>query len=414
MNAEILCVGTELLMGQTLNTDARYLAQKLSELGINLYYQTTVGDNPQRLKQEFLRALDRSDLVIATGGLGPTEDDLTKETIAEALGIPLEMHEESRQKLIEFFEKLQVTPTQNNYKQVMMPRGAIVMNNERGTAPGCIIEKNGKRVIILPGPPRELEHMFENEAMPYLAGKTENALTSRLLHVFGIGESMIEDKLIDLVKSQTNPTLAPYAGTAEVALRITASHKKGEDPWPKISQMESEIRSRLGDHVYGIDKDTMEGVVAGLLLKQGMTLATAESCTGGMITSRLVDIPGISSSLLCGIVAYDNAIKQKILDVPKDVLDEYGAVSEQTARAMAEGVLKTSGADITVSTTGIAGPAGGTPEKPVGLVYCAVASARRTYIKKLNFPGDRERIRLRTTLYALDMLRRELLGLRQQ
>ncbi len=413
MNAEILCVGTELLMGQTLNTDARYLAQKLSELGINLYYQTTVGDNPRRLKEEFLRAWSRSDLVIATGGLGPTEDDLTKETIAEALGIGLEIHEESRERLIEFFQKLNITPTGNNFKQVLMPRGSIVMNNQRGTAPGCIIEKDGKCAVILPGPPRELEPMFENEAMPYLAEKTENALTSRILHVFGIGESMIEDRLIDLVKNQTDPTLAPYAGTAEVALRITSSHKKGEDPWPRILQMENEIRARLGDHVYGIDRDTMESVAADLLMQRGMRLATAESCTGGMVSSRLVDVPGISSSLLCGIVAYDNAMKQKLLDVPAGLLAQYGAVSEQTAAAMAEGALKTSGADIALSTTGIAGPAGGTPEKPVGLVYCAVAMAKRTFVKKLNFSGDRERIRLRTTLYVLDMLRRELLGIRQ-
>ncbi|MDP2892039.1 MAG: competence/damage-inducible protein A [Bacillota bacterium] len=413
MNAEIISVGTELLMGQTLNTDAQYLAQKLSELGINLYYQTTVGDNPGRLKQTFLHAFSRSDVVITTGGLGPTEDDLTKETIADALGIKMVLHEESRRRIKEFFGKTGLVPPVSNFKQAVMPAGAVVIKNDQGTAPGCIIEKDGKSIVILPGPPRELIPMFEADVMPYLDARSGRVIASRVLHIFGLGESLIEERIIDIVQAQTNPTIAPYAALTEVALRITASCRKGEDPRPLIRPVEEEIRSRLGDHVYGADDDTMEKVAARLLIEKRMKLAVAESCTGGMVTSRLVDVPGISASLVCGIVAYDDSVKTGLLGVPEAVIREYGAVSAETAEAMAKGALKICTADISLATTGIAGPSGGTAEKPVGLVYCGLATGYGIFVKQLQFSGDREKIRMRASMYVLDMLRRELLGIRQ-
>jgi nicotinamide-nucleotide amidase len=413
MNAEVICVGTELLMGQILNTNARYLAQRLSELGISAYYQVTVGDNPDRLKQTFLQAYQRSDIVITTGGLGPTEDDLTKEAIAEALGLRMILHDESLQRIHDFFRMVGVKATSNNDKQAMIPENAIVLKNDEGTAPGCIIESDGKIVIILPGPPREMEPMFQLGALPYLLSRSGNVIASRMLHVFGLGESKVEDMIIDLIRGQTNPTIAPYAGFAEVALRITASCKAGEDPWPLIRPVEDEIKRRIGDHVYGIDDDTLQSAAARLLIEKGKKLAVAESCTGGMLTSRLVDVPGISDSLVCGIVAYDNRMKTDILGVPASVIEKQGAVSEETAAGMALGALQKCGTDIALATTGVAGPSGGTEEKPVGLVYCAVADQEGLFVKKLNFWGDREKIRIRTTSYALDMLRRRLLGIRQ-
>jgi len=413
MIAEILSVGTELLLGQILNTDAQYLSQQLSALGINVYHQTTVGDNPVRLKNAFEEALTRSDIVIATGGLGPTMDDLTKETICEYLGLPLSVHEESLRHLEHYFATLGREMTPNNVKQVMFPKNAIILKNTKGTAPGLIIEWKDKIIIILPGPPYELIPMFENEVRPYLEKKSDVLLFSRVLRIFGIGESKLEETIQDLIAAQSNPTIAPYAGFGEVTIRLTAKCSKDEDPMKYIQPIEQEIRKRLRHHIYGINNDRLETVVADLLIRNNLKISTAESCTGGLIASKLIDVSGISRSFIEGFITYSNESKIKRLKVNPLTLQRYGAVSQETAREMAIGCLRETGADIAVSVTGIAGPEGGTEDKPVGLVYIGIAQKDNVEVHSFRFAGDRERIRMMSCLNGLNLVRLNLLNLTQ-
>jgi nicotinamide-nucleotide amidase len=406
MTAEILCVGTELLLGQIVNTDAQYLSQELSRIGIAVYRQSTVGDNPARLREAFLTALGRSDIVIATGGLGPTMDDLTKETIAEALDLPMELHGESLEKLRDFFGRLGRDMTPNNEKQAWFPKGAIILKNDRGTAPGCVIETQGKAVVILPGPPRELTYMYDHEVLPYLEGKSALRFHSVNLRFFGIGESDLEHRVKDLMETQTNPTIAPYAGSGEVMLRLTASAPDAEQARRLIAPVEAEIRARVGQFLYTAEYSSLAETAVRLLAEKGLTVALAESCTGGMLSSMLVDVPGSSEMLTGGVVAYSNAVKTALLGVKAETLAAHGAVSEQTAVEMALGVLHRTGADYGLSTTGIAGPGGGTAEKPVGLVYVALArkNGGHTEVRKLQIMRERDYVRRLTCLNALDML----------
>ena len=405
MIAEILSIGTELLMGQIANTDAQYISRRLAELGVNLYRHTTVGDNPARVKEALGEAIARADIVITTGGLGPTEDDLTKEMVAEFFGLPMEMHAPSLEALTERMNRLGREITPNNYKQAMMPRGAIVMPNLRGTAPGAIVESGQKAVAILPGPPHEMQDMFERQLAPYLHARTGVRIDSRFLHVCGIGESSLETLLLDLFHSE-NPTLALYCGAGEVQARLSARVGANEDSAPLLDPLEKEIRRRAGRAVYGEGRNlTLAAAVVNALRAAGKTVACAESLTGGMLASKLVDVPGASSVLGEAYVTYSNEAKMRLLGVSKNTLRQFGAVSAQCAREMAEGARFAAGADFALSTTGIAGPDGGTPEKPVGLVYVGVASTSGCEVQELHPRGERDWIRDLTCVNALNALR---------
>ena len=412
MICEILSVGTELLMGQVANTDAQYISRRLSELGVQVFRHTTVGDNPERVKEALNTALGRSDLVITTGGLGPTEDDLTKEMVAEHFALPMELHQPSMDALLERMKRIHPDRplTQNNLKQAYFPKGSIVMPNRRGTAPGCIVEQGEKAVAVLPGPPRELKDMFEQQLEPYLLKRREMNLTSRFFRIFGVGESNVETILLDLFHSQ-NPTLALYCGAAEVTARLTASGKPGEDLSPLLDPVEAEILKRLGNSVYAEGRDqTMECTVLGLLLERKETIAVAESCTGGKLAAMLTDCPGASGALVEGFVTYSNAAKMRTLGVREDVLREHGAVSEECARQMAEGARKATGATWALSVTGIAGPDGGSEEKPVGTVYIGLAGPGGASAQRFQFLGDRSWIRTLSCQNALNLLRLSLIN----
>lgn len=405
MRAEILAVGTELLMGQIANTNAQYISARLPDVGVGVYYHSVVGDNPKRLKECLLTALERTDVVIMTGGLGPTKDDLTKETTAEIMGKKLVIHEDSFKRLKNRFERTGRKMTENNMKQAYLPEGCIVIENNRGTAPGCIIESGGKAVIMLPGPPSEMKPMFEDTVIPYFSKKAEFLIYSRFMRIFGIGESAVEDKIIDIVENQTNPTIASYVKEGEVTLRVSAKCANGENPDGLLMPMIDEVKKRLGNAVYSIDNKELHEVVGALLIKHGITVSVAESCTGGLVAAKFTDIPGISKVLNRGIVSYSNQAKIENLHVNPQTLEKYGAVSSQTAEEMAEGMLEVAGTDVAVAITGIAGPDGGTEEKPVGLVYIALADKNGVKSKELRLLGIRSRIRSVTVLNVFDMIR---------
>jgi len=411
MICEILSVGTELLMGQVANTDAQYLSRRLSELGVQVFRHTTVGDNPERVKEALKTALSRSDLVITTGGLGPTEDDLTKEMVAEHFELTMELHKPSMDALVERMRRIHPDRplAQNNLKQAWFPKGSIVMPNRRGTAPGCIVEREGKAVAVLPGPPRELKDMFEQQLEPWLLTRREMNLTSRFFRVFGVGESNVETILLDLFHSQ-NPTLALYCGAGEVTARLTASGAPGEDLSPLLDPVEAEIRKRLGDAVYAEGRDvTMECVVMSLLLQRKETVALAESCTGGKLSAMLTDCPGASGALVEGFVTYANEAKVRSLGVKEETLRAHGAVSGECAREMAEGARRQTGATWALSVTGIAGPGGGSEEKPVGTVYIGLAGPDGATAQRFQFVGDRSWIRTLSCQNALNLLRLKLI-----
>jgi len=407
-SAEILCIGTELLMGNTVNTNATYIAKGLAQNGINVYHQAVVGDNPQRLKESLDLAFSRSDIVITTGGLGPTYDDLSKETIAAWFGKELVLHEDSLRHIEDFFQRLGREMTANNRKQAMMPQDCTVFPNPNGTAPGCAIEKDGKVAFMLPGPPREMRPMFDNYVIPYLQKDSDTVLVSKMIHLFGIGESMLEHKLHDIMVESSNPTLAPYAKEGEVQLRVTARVHRDEDAEAILQPMMDKVSEIAGEFIYGIDIGDLQTAAVTRLKEKGLHVATAESCTGGYVSKRITEVDGASSVFDCGVCSYSNDIKEKVLGVSHDTLVAYGAVSEQTAREMAAGVRRLSGAEIGVSTTGIAGPGGGSPEKPVGLVYVAVDSDKYSEVLKLNIPSRsddaREYIRYIASSNALHLI----------
>lgn len=408
MTAEIISVGTELLLGQILNTDAQYLAREMSAYGFDLYYQSTVGDNHGRLSECLRRALGRSDVVILSGGLGPTQDDMTKDAVADVFELAMELDEESKIFLEAFFEERGVEMTPNNLRQAMFPAGSIILANARGTAPGCIVEKDGKVAIVLPGPPRELTHMFEKQVRPYLAKRCDSAIVSRVIRIFGMGESSVEHAIRDLL-SGTNPTVAPYAALGEVTLRLTAKVANIADANALLDPITKEITARLGDVVYSQNGEKLEEIIIRLLRERGETLALAESCTGGLLAAKLTDVPGASTVFLESAVTYSNAAKIRRLGVQEETLEKYGAVSEKTAKEMAEGARFVSNATYALAITGIAGPGGATLDKPVGLVYVALAQkGEKTLVEELRLGGDRDRIRSLSALNALDLLRRSI------
>lgn len=411
MNAEILAVGTELLMGQIVNTNARYISERLNSIGINVYFHSVVGDNPKRLENSIKLALERSDLVVITGGLGPTKDDITKEKVAEVFGKKMVLHNESLEKIKDFFLKLGRNMTENNVKQAYFPEDSIIIENNKGTAPGCIIESNNKTVVILPGPPREMQPMFDESVMPYLQRNSDYKIVSKYLRIFGIGEAQLEEMIMDMVEKQEDVTIATYAKMGEVTVRLTCKSKLSEEGFNKICPFEEEIIKRLGSYVYSTENESLEIVAARMLLEKNLTIAVAESCTGGLICSKLVSVSGISKVFNRGIISYSNDSKIEDLGVNEDTIKKYGAVSSQTAIEMAEGVKNRAGSDIGVSVTGIAGPDGGTAEKPVGFMYIALSFNGNTVCKKLNLSGDRDRIINMASLHVLDLIRRQIGGI---
>lgn len=405
MIAEILSVGTELLMGQIANTDAQYISRRLSELGIGLYRHTTVGDNPARVKQALHEALARADIVITTGGLGPTEDDLTKEMVGEYFGLPMRLHQPSLDAIEAFMSRVGHPMGDNNRKQAYFPEGATIMENRCGTAPGCIVESGGKAVAVLPGPPHEMKDMFENALAPWLQQRSGTHIESRFLRVFGIGESRVETLLIDLFHTD-NPTLALYCGPGEVQARISALAADADAARAMIAPVEAEIRRRLGDAVYGEGASgSIEQAAYARLKARGETVSFAESCTGGLIASRLVGIPGASDVLHEAHVTYSDDVKTRVLGVKRETLRAHTAVSAECAWEMAEGVRRISGADWGVATTGYAGPDAAPDGTPAGTVFIAVAGANGTQVRECHFRGQREFVRTVAASHAFNMLR---------
>ena len=405
MIAEILSVGTELLMGQIANTDAQYLSRRLGELGVALYRHTTVGDNPGRVKEALREALGRCDIVITTGGLGPTEDDLTKEMVAEVLSLPMALHQPSLQAIEAFMARAGFPMAENNRRQAWFPQGATVMENRVGTAPGCIVEAEGKAVAVLPGPPNELKDMFENRLAPWLAARSGMCLESRFIHTFGIRESDLENQLRDLFHSD-NPTLALYCAPGEVQARITARADSPVAAQALATPLAEEICRRLGEAVYGEGRElTIEQAVYDLLNARHETVTFAESCTAGMLPARLAGVPGASNVLRQSWVTYCDDAKHRLLGVRRETLDQYTAVSVQCAREMAEGARRISGADWAVSTTGYAGPDGGADGTPVGTVYIAAAGPNGTEARAFRFNGSRQFVRTVAASWAFNLLR---------
>lgn len=410
MKAEVVSIGTELLLGQIVDTDAAFISQRLAEIGIGVYRRATVGDNLERVTAAIKEALERADVVITIGGLGPTEDDLTREGIAAALGEPLIVDEAIAEQLKHLFESRGYPMTQSQYRQAQRLPSSKPIPNPHGTAPGLRVEKDGKILFALPGPPIEFKPMALEHVIPFLAQKTGGAvIRSRVLRIAGLGEAMVEDRVRDLLQSE-NPTVAPLAHTGEVHLRITARADQIAEADRLIAAREAELRERLGDFIYGIDEMRLEEAVAQLLWDRKQTLATAESCTGGLLGSRITDVSGSSEFFVGGVVSYSNALKMSLLGVSESTLREFGAVSEPTARAMAEGARTRLHAHWGIGITGIAGPEGGSPEKPVGLVYIGLADPETTVVKEFKFIGDRQAIKWRAAHSALILLRRGILA----
>ncbi|WWU64582.1 competence/damage-inducible protein A [Clostridium baratii] len=409
MKCEILSVGTEILLGDILNTNSRYLSNELANLGIDVYYHQVVGDNRERILSALNEAFSRSDIIITTGGLGPTKDDMTKELVAEFLGMDMYLHEESLKKIEDYFKKMGRIPVKSNEKQAYFPKEAIILENNNGTAPGAIFEKDGKAIIVLPGPPKEMEPMFNESVRKYLESLTGYTIVSEVLRVFGIGESEAENKLQDLIDNGKNPTIAPYAKEGEVTFRITAKGKDEEEARKLIKPLKEEVYNRLGNLIYNTGDVSIQETVGEMLVNKNMTIGVSESCTGGLVSAKLIEYPGISSVFLEGAVTYSNEAKMRTLNVKKDTLEKFGAVSEETAREMAEGIAKRCGSRIGVSTTGIAGPGGGTEEKPVGLVYIGVYIDGETKVERHVFSGNRSAVRNKASMTALNMVRKSLL-----
>ncbi len=414
MVVELISVGTEILLGNIVNTNAAYLAEQCASLGLSCYYQGVVGDNAERLQGTLQTALERSDIVILGGGLGPTQDDLTKEVTARVLGLKLVEDAHSRERIREYLETRGFTVTENNWKQALAPEGAVVIDNENGTAPGLIIEKGDKRVILLPGPPNEMRPMFEKSIYPYLNELQPGVIYSKTVKVCGVGESVAETMIKDLIAAQDNPTIATYAKTGEVHLRVTAkagneaeARKENEKEARKlVKPMVKELKGRFGNSIYTTDTEvTLEKSVIDLLAANHLTVSTAESCTGGLVSARLINVPGASEVFKAGYVSYSNKTKRKLIGVKRSSLEKYGAVSSVVAKEMAKGAAMLSKADVTVSVTGIAGPDGGSEEKPVGLVYIGCQVCGKSAVKEYHFKGNRNKIREASVSAALSLMR---------
>lgn len=408
MAVELIFVGTELLLGNILNTNAKYLSERCALSGLSVYYQSVVGDNEERLAETIRTGLNRSDILILSGGLGPTEDDLTKETAAKVLGLPMVEDPHTKELLKQYFAKLkQKNVTESNWKQALVPEGAVVLDNDNGTAPGLILEKDGKTIVLLPGPPAELIPLFEKKVEPYLCSKQPETIRSTMVKICGVGESKVEDMIKDMIAGQDNPAIAPYAKTGEVHLRVTARAQSEDEAKKLMKPVVKELKSRFGNHIYTTkEQDTLEQVVVDMLKKYELTLTTAESCTGGLLAARLINIPGVSEVFKSGFITYSNKAKRKLLGVNKNTLKKYGAVSEETAHEMAKGCVFETDSLAALAITGIAGPDGGTDDKPVGLVYISCYLNDQVVVKECRFKGDRNKIREQAVVRAMDLLRR--------
>lgn len=410
MNAEILCVGTELLHGDIVNTNAQYISKKLAEIAIDVHYQSVVGDNPKRIKECFKIAFQRADIVIATGGLGPTQDDITKNVLADYFNVEMVYDEKSYQHVRNMYSRFRHNFPSNNMRQAYFPEGSIILTNTNGTANACImkgeIEGKSKIGILLPGPPKEMEPLLNNEVIPYLHQFSNQVVYGEKLVVVNIGESAAEEMILDIIEKQTNPTIAPYASAGKVIFRITAKAESKEKCIEMIQPVKEELIKRFGkENSYVTETGKVEDKAAELLLSKNITIAVAESLTGGLVASRLINYPGISKVFLEGFVTYSNESKTNTLNVKQETLKKYGAVSEETAKEMAYGAAQVAGTDLGVSTTGIAGPDGGTEEKPVGLFYVCVYYNGRFKTKKVISTGSRETVRERAATSALDLIR---------
>ena len=407
MTVELISVGTELLLGNIVNTNAAFLAEQCAALGLSCYYQTVVGDNRERLLSTVKTAMERADILIFSGGLGPTPDDLTKETVSEAFGRKLLEDAHSKDLILAYFEQRKKEIAVSNWKQAMIPEGAIVLDNENGTAPGVIIEGETCTAILLPGPPNELVPMFKEQVAPYLQTKTNRVIYSQTIKICGMGESMVAEKIRDLIDAQDNPTIATYAKTGEVHIRITASAEDEKKAHKLVKPLRNELKERFKDYIYTTDEDTtLEKSCVDLLLANGLTISTMESCTGGLVAGRLINVPGVSEVFKAGYVTYSNKAKRKVLGVKQSTLKKYTAVSEKVAKEMAEGTSLLTKADVTISVTGLAGPEGGTEEKPVGLVYIGCSVKGKTKVEEYRFGGSRAKIRESAVVAALTLLRR--------
>ena len=383
MKTAILSVGTEILFGQIVNTNTVYLSQQMNMLGFDVMYHYTVGDNPKRVEEMIDLAFQDCDLILTTGGLGPTQDDLTKEVACKALDDTLVMMDDVLEEITKYFKTLGREMTENNKKQAIMPSRATVFHNDAGTAPGFALEKDGKYIICMPGPPREMKRMFQKSVVPFLQSMIDGALYYRQIRFFGIGESMLETQLLDLIDNQTDPTLATYAKEGECSLRIASKRATEEEAEHAVDEMLEKVKERVGHYIYSCDDEELAQVVADRLMEQGLTLSSAESCTGGMFASTMTDIPGISQCFDRGLVTYSNQAKMEELGVSAGTLEKFGAVSEETALEMVEGLKRVSGSDVCISVTGIAGPGGGSEEKPVGLVYIGFSYGDKKICKKI-------------------------------
>lgn len=404
MNIAILAVGTELLMGKTVNTNATTLSKMINALGHNVKYHLTIGDNPQRLEASLEYLLTFNDMIITTGGLGPTQDDLTKEVIAKTMNLDMTYNEEAFRQMAERFKKFKSTMTENNKKQAYLPEGSIPMYNERGTAPGFICEVKDKIIAALPGPPREMTRMFEKDLGPYLEKKSTQVIASEYINLFGIGESSAESKVEDIISNQTNPTIAIYASIGQVSLRVTAAASTEEEAKALLRPVVEKISDRLIDYVVGYGEKNLIQYTMEKLIEHGLSVSLAESCTGGMIASEFVNFSGASSFFDRSYVTYSNQAKQEALNVSKKTLDTYGAVSEETCLEMVHGLYDKTQSDVCIAVTGIAGPNGGTEEKPVGLVYIGIKIKDSIQVKQFNFVGDRYVVRRRTMLTSMGMI----------
>ncbi|WP_026393174.1 competence/damage-inducible protein A [Acetobacterium malicum] len=408
MKCELISVGTELLVGDTLNTNVQFLSRELSLLGIPVYFHTTVGDNPKRLEEAVRIAFNRSDLIITTGGLGPTQDDLTKEVIAELFKKKLIQDEKTKEDLLQYFVNREFTMTPNNLKQTFIPESAEILFNPCGTAPGILLKEQGRMIIMLPGPPREMTRVFEEAVLPILKHDNNQLVISRYYNLSDIGESAAEDRLLDLIDTQVNPTIATYAKMGEVLIRITANGNDENEMNALLDHYEEIMLSRFEDNIFSFSKDSLQITVCKLLLERNITLATAESCTGGLIASQVTEYPGISKIFGTGLVTYSNEAKINLLGIKKETLDTYGAVSNETAIEMCENLQKISQAMLCVSVTGIAGPDGGSAEKPVGLVYIGVCFDGKTDVYHYHFNGDRKIVQQKTANKVFHLIRKTI------
>ena len=407
MKVAIIAVGTELLFGQTVNTNAVYLSRELNLMGFDVMYHHTVGDNPERLKEMLDVTYEDCDMVITTGGLGPTQDDLTKEMLSEYFGCELVLHEPSMEAIKARFKKMGRTMSDNNIKQAYMPASCHVFRNDQGTAPGCAIEKDGRYAICLPGPPREMTAMFENAVKPYLEGKAGGSMYYRLIRTFGIGESDLETRILDVINGQTDPTIATYVKEGECYIRIASKRESASEAEAAVNSMLEDVKKLIGEFIYDCDNRDLWDVVGEKLMEKNITISSAESCTGGMFAEKLTSVPGISEVFGRSFVTYSNEAKMEILGVSRQTLEKHGAVSEETAREMARGLKKASGSRICVSVTGIAGPDGGTPEKPVGLVYIGAVCDDKEICRKVQMRNiSRQWNRNFSMLHMFDVVNR--------